>query len=595
MHTRRSLPLGLSCSLLACGDGSSGGASGSVTSIGSLVTGGAETEGSTGGGGGTTVTGGGPVEDDAEIVAVGLPTALACGEVFAATVEVRNTGTATWTRDGGYKLAAVDDGDPFYHADTRVWLPEGVTIAPGETYVFAFEVQATPSAGSHVTDWQMVHEGVQWFGEIAAAVTEVACAPVDPGVGGLVRLEGRAMADDDGPFNALGATMMWAAWGYKFDRPRLAQNLAFLRDHGFDYIRALGVVGDYDEADYWDGREIDWRWPDYAEVIAGLTDLAYDVYGLRVEWTLIGDGQKNIPDPADREALVATFVEMAAARPGKVIHFELANESWQNGFEGDAGVQQLRALTAMMRGATDLVAASAPAGVLCEDVQAIYAGDVADLATIHFDRDSTKVEGSWRPVRQPWEHQFCEGVPVATNNEPIGPGSSVAEESDPVRLVAGAITTYVSGLPAHVFHSSAGVRGDQNVWEMPGADAFVHLRTLLPPGLAAWDQQNAHWPTAPFIVYAGQGGQLFPDTMWVDLDAPESGAVRAYGATRNKDFVVFPIGILGEVVIEPRRPAHFDVIDPMTGATLATHDLSPGQTVAVSGGEALLLRGRFLD
>src|SRR5262245_42795878 len=61
---------------------------------------------------------------------------------------------------------------------------------------------------------------------------------------GLVQLDGNSLVDDGGKFNALGATMMWAAWGYKFDRARLEQNLAFLSEHGFHYIRALGVVGD---------------------------------------------------------------------------------------------------------------------------------------------------------------------------------------------------------------------------------------------------------------------------------------------------------------------------------------------------------------
>jgi hypothetical protein len=118
---------------------------------------------------------------------------------------------------------------------------------------------------------------------------------------------------------------------------------------------------------------------------------------------------------------------------------------------------------------------------------------------------------------------------------------------------------------------------------------------LLPPGLSAWAPQNAHWPTAPFIVYAGENGQLYPDTMWVDLAATESGVVRAYGAIQDKSFVVAPIGILNKVVLEPRRPMHFDVFDPMTGAILSTQDLAPGQQFELTGGDALLIKGQFLD
>lgn len=409
---------------------------------------------------------------------------------------------------------------------------------------------------------------------------------------GRVRLEGNSLVDDGGAFNALGATMMWAAWGYKFDRARLEENLAYLSQHGFHYIRALGVVGDYAEADYWDGREIDWHWDDYAEVIAGLTDLAYDTYGLRMEWTLIGDGQKNIPAEADRYALVDTFLAMSVGREEKIIHFELANEAWQNGFEGSEGVAQLRALTQYMNDQTEiLVAASAPAGVECSDTLEIYAGGVADIATIHFDRNIATVEGGWRPVRQPWEHAYCEGAPVGSNNEPIGPGASVNTEDDPVRLVAAAITTYVSNIPLYVFHTNAGVRGDSNLFEMPGADAFVHLADIVPAGLASWSRKNAHWPDSPFVVYAGEGGQLVPDTMWVDLGAPESGAVRAYGDTNGDEFFVFPIGILGTVTMAPRQNVTFDVIDPMSGSVVQHLELGAGEQFQLSGAEALVLKG----
>jgi hypothetical protein len=180
---------------------------------------------------------------------------------------------------------------------------------------------------------------------------------------GRVRVEGSSFADDGGRFNALGATYMSALWQYQNDRPRLEKTLAELKANGVDYIRALGVVGDVNAPDYWDGRELDWRAPGYKKAVAGLTDLAYDTFGLRVEWTLIGDGQKNIPHERDRFALVDTFAEMARGREEKIMYFEVANEAWQNGFSGDAGAEQLRRLTKALNDKTDvLVASSAPDG-----------------------------------------------------------------------------------------------------------------------------------------------------------------------------------------------------------------------------------------
>jgi hypothetical protein len=409
---------------------------------------------------------------------------------------------------------------------------------------------------------------------------------------GLVGLSGNSLVDDGGPFNAVGATMMWAAWGYKFDKERLEQNLEFLSQNGFHYVRALGVVGHPSEEDYWDGREIDWHWPDYADVIAGLTDLAFDKYGLRVEWTLIGDGQKNIPDKTDRYALIDTFVAMSQGREEKIIHFELANEAWQNGFEGDQGLADLRELTMYMKGATDiLVAASAPVGVSCSDWQAVYSGDVADLATIHFDRDIHQAEGSWRPVHLPWGLEECDGIPVGSNNEPIGPGASVNTEDDPLRLASAAISTFVSNLPLYVFHSGAGVRGDQNLWDMAGANAFAHVTEIVPADLASWQRKDPTWADAPLRFFAGEGGMLYSDVPWMDLGAPESGVVRAYGSVKDDRFFVFPIGILNEVVLEARQAVAFDVVDPISGQVVSHHDLAAGEQMTLGGGEAFVLAG----
>jgi hypothetical protein len=546
---------------------------------------------STGGGGKTPSD----MANAAEVASADLPTALDCGASYPARVTMKNIGTASWTRAAGYKLGMVDDSDPFFGADTRVWLDENATVLPGATHEFKFLLTAPGQAGDLVTDWRMVQEGVEWFGAIAKSPVKVACNIKKRT--GLVKLDKNSLSDDQGHFNALGTTMFWAAWAYKNDKAKLEANLDFLAKNGFDYIRALGVVGDYEKADYWDGREIDWHWPDYAQVIAGLTDLAYDKYGLRVEWTLIGDGQVNIPKTADRYALVDTFLAMSKGREQKIIHFEIANESWQNGFSGDSGLAELRALSKYMKDKTDiLVAASAPWSNECSEVKAVYAGAVADLATLHFDRDISKADGNWRPVRQPWEHAYCqgEGVPVGSNNEPIGPGSSVSTENDPDKLVAAAITTYVANIPLYVFHTKAGVRGDLNIWEMAGAKSFLPMKQakLVPDDLASWSRKNAHWSDAPFVVYAGENGKLTPGA-WTDVSKPESGVVRSYGDVKGNDFFVYPIGILNKVVMEPRKAMTFDVIDPMTAKVVKSYDLAAGAQFELSGAKSFVLRGKY--
>jgi hypothetical protein len=430
--------------------------------------------------------------------------------------------------------------------------------------------------------------------------------PVDPNPNpnlvkrtGRVRLDGNSFADDQGRFNALGTTYMSALWQYQNDRPRLERTLAELKANGVDYIRALGVVGDVNNPDYWDGREIDWKAPGYKEAVAGLTDLAYDKFGLRVEWTLIGDGQKNIPNERDRFALVDTFVEMSKGREEKIMHFEVANEAWQNGFSGDGGAEQLKRLTKYLNDRTDvLVASSAPDGWEATDVEKIYGGGVADIATYHFDRDTSKTEGNWRPVRQPWEWQYLggnNGVPrVATNNEPIGTGASVASENDPMKLVSGAIVSHVAGLPGYVYHTRAGVRGDDDFTNMAGLDAFKAMKSYLPADLASWSRKNAHWNDSPFKVYAKDDrGRLEADKMWPDIPG-STGVVRSYGAVNGNEFFVYPMGIKGSVTMEPRRNVEFDVIHPLTGQVVDRKQVRAGEQFTLSGADAYVLKGRYV-
>ncbi len=128
-----------------------------------------------------TADAGTPKEDDAVVVATDLPSTLPCGGAYAAKVSMKNTGASTWSKAGGYKLGAVGDSDPLKAGDTRVWLPDGVTVPPGGVHQFEIPLVAPGAAGTYTTDWQMVREGIRWFGGIAKKDVQVQCAAgVDP-------------------------------------------------------------------------------------------------------------------------------------------------------------------------------------------------------------------------------------------------------------------------------------------------------------------------------------------------------------------------------------------------------------------------------
>lgn len=533
--------------------------------------------------------------DGAQVVGHTLPDTLVAGQTVQATVTMRNSGTTSWGH-GDFRLGANDDSDPFRDGlDGRIYLPPGTTVAPGSDHTFDVTLKAPTQPGQYVTDWRMVHEGVQWFGGVAAKTITVDPRPARLTRTGRVRLQGHALVDDQGPFNALGATLFWGLWGYMNDRPKLERTLDYLSQQGFDFVRCLGVVGDPGAPDFWDGRELDWRSGGYQQMIAELTDLAFDRYGLRIEWTLIGDGQVSIPNRNDRFMLADWFLAMSRGREQKIIHFEVANEYWQNGFAGQAGEDQLRELTRYMNDRTDILVAASAADPA--DVERVYRGGVADLCTQHFDRDIQKTEREWRPVRQPWEHQFLRDVPVGSNNEPIGPGSSVNTDRDPMRLVMGAVISHVCGLPLHVFHSRAGIRGvpsDGELWDMPGTNQFAAMKAYVPGDLGNWSRQNAHWATSPFRPFARDGaGNLHADSMWPDHGSGAQGAVRAYGAISGDQFLVAPIGVQGRFLLEPRRAVELDVIEPLTGNVLQHLVLNAGERFELSGGTAFILKGRF--
>lgn len=401
---------------------------------------------------------------------------------------------------------------------------------------------------------------------------------------GPVRAEGRAVADSGGPFNALGATLFWGAWGYKFDRARLERNLDSLRAAGIDYVRILGSVGGAS----WNDRQADPGWPDYDAIIAGMTDLAYDKYGVRVQWTIFG-GAPFTPSGAARQTLVDRFAAMARGREQKIFAFEIANEAWQNGFAGPEGLAELRALGKRLSERTSvLVALSSPrSGAACET----YAGAGVDAMTLHYER-GFGAEGPLRPLVRPWTFpasydRGCRGgLPaVVFNNEPIGPQSSVRQDDSPARIAAAYVLTFLAGNASYVFHAGPGIRGggvadvksplrrhahfDQLPSFAPIVSALRAAKQYLPPGLANWSRVPAEAATVPLHGYE-----------------------RLYTATSGKRFVALAVGITQPVTLRARASASLEIRELSTGKIIKSVRVVAGDAIELSGYEELVIVGR---
>jgi hypothetical protein len=431
-------------------------------------------------------------------------------------------------------------------------------------------------------------------------IFRVDTARVPPGPD-TIGLKGDVLKRNSGPaFNGLGVTYMQALRRCKYDRNRLIADLDFLRSREFNYVRILSMVGWYPA---WQGKEIAPvsftsqngtfvpAWSDYWQQFRECIDLIYS-RGLLTEVTIFADAQL-MPDKADRINHMNTLLANLAGREHKVILLEVANEAWQNGFPGQQGIADLREFAQYLADRTDiLVAISATFGGTNASLEEMYAGSVADIATEHFTRDISPPEGGWRPVYDCWRLENALGVPPGASNEPIGPGSSVSAENDPIKLVMAAAFAWGANLPMYVYHTGAGVFGDTTFQSMAGVSSYLHLNDILPGEFAGWARNDGKEASAAFTTYAN--GQA--NRWWTEVSNPTSGVIRHTGKIKGNEFITLPIGIFpGGVELESRRPMSFRVYDPLTGQSTRLTKNAGDRFTLGSGPGAYIIRGAFLD
>ncbi len=260
----------------------------------------------------------------------------------------------------------------------------------------------------------------------------------------------------------------------------------------------------------------------------------------------------------------------------------MANEAWQNGFPDAEGIADLRAFTRHLADQTTVpVAITSNADTSNPGIIALYCGSAADLAIVHFSRDIRTKKAGWLPARDAYRAGNLPGVPPVISNEPIGSGSSVNSEDDPIKLCAAAIFACLANLPGYVYHSNAGVQGYVRFEDTAGINAFQHLRQILPPDLASWKRDDGLEPDAPFTVFCN--GQ--PDHYWPEVNQPTNGCDRNIGSSKGNHFVCLPMGILVVgVTLEARRDLQFDVFNPLTGSVVSNLTLNAGQDFTLPQG-----------
>lgn len=443
--------------------------------------------------------------------------------------------------------------------------------------------------------WKLIKTVIRAFMQDAPTpVPEPTPTPVPeptpaPPTFGVVRINGRAFEDDRGPFNAVGTSLFWALWGERYDADRLdIRNLRVVRGR-VDYIRILAMVG----SESWSDRVIDPRWPDYWSTVDALFARLRRLQ-LRAAVTVFADAQVMMPEPGDRALFAQAWADAIRDKYAQdVIFVEVANEYWQNGVSRD----ELRPLGHILQGSGVPVALSAPTD---DDVCGVYGG-WNGIATVHYDRDISKADGVYRPIRQPWgypaEYREREGYhgpmpDVAVNGEPIGPESSVAADDSPERIALAAATTFIAGGAAYCFHTGAGIRGGGMIDRLRGRranldeysiDFWRGLSTLdftLVPGQANGRRENAQWSTMPW-----DGSQHAVD---------RGDLVRAYASITGRAVRAVFIGTKAPHTITLRESMAFSLVDPVTADIVMAHVLPAGSQVVIPGGrDGLIFVGQI--
>ena len=404
---------------------------------------------------------------------------------------------------------------------------------------------------------------------------------------GIVVSDGRAVRDDQGGFHPKGLTFFWAMQRWLSDRPRMKQNAEWVASKGFDYVRILT------EVQWANGLKIDpttskWSNGIWGRVLRDVIDYFYDELGVRVQPTLIGKGTATDPMWLAREA--ATII--GENRQHKILLVECCNEYTIT----DVAVP-LDRLVPMARELRDrtpnLIALSAPGDWGAMMNESLKLG--VDGFTVHLDRGAG--DYGWRQVRQSYDLKDARPF-VTFSNEPAGPGSSVATNTNPLQLAMMRAVGVMCGGTGFVLHTGTGVFGDgvghptagprpANFWEIDNIDAIVDavngINKLLPEGVENWrviisrNTNSGEGRDAPFT----------PHDHWEGSE--RDGVNKAYSALSSDGrWIQMPCGVRGHVVLTASYPlSDVTVYDPLTGRPLPgfeNRSFAQGETLDLPGG-----------
>jgi hypothetical protein len=111
-----------------------------------------------------------------EIVTNDIPVSMTPGQTATVHITFRNRGVL-WNDARSFRLGAVGDSDPFT-ATTRYNVGSEIGPNTNKTFTLTFTAPTTP--GTYTSDWRMLREGVNWFGQTLTVNVTVSGSPGAP-------------------------------------------------------------------------------------------------------------------------------------------------------------------------------------------------------------------------------------------------------------------------------------------------------------------------------------------------------------------------------------------------------------------------------
>jgi hypothetical protein len=154
------------------------------------------------------------LRNDAVMSRQSAPLTLQAGARADVSVTMRNVGTTTWDPAQGYALGSQSPQDNTTWGLHRV--PLAQVTPPNEEAVFSFAISAPAAFGGSDFQWQMVQDGVEWFGDATTPLIVTSVPPTEPARCDELR---RAISEIDAEIARLSDLLIDDP---QFDGPRLA-------------------------------------------------------------------------------------------------------------------------------------------------------------------------------------------------------------------------------------------------------------------------------------------------------------------------------------------------------------------------------------